>query len=64
MQQLTKEELKQYLTIASKIHGLVRVVDPPSCRCGGADKEACFDSDSVDGGRQSADHRDREYCQR
>lgn len=40
MQQLTKEELKQYLTVASKIHGLVRVVDPPSCRCGGADKEA------------------------
>ena len=40
MKRLTKEELKQYLTVASKIHGLVRVVDPPSCRCGGADKEA------------------------
>ena len=40
MEQLTKEELKQYLTVASKIHGLVRVVDPPSCRCGGAEKEA------------------------
>lgn len=36
MQRLTKEELKQYLQVASKIHGLVRVVDPPSCRCGGA----------------------------
>lgn len=40
MQQLTYEELKQYLTVASKIHGLVRVVDPPSCRCGGLEKEA------------------------